>query len=129
MQNQIIQTGKVVKAPETKHFQSGAKVVEFSISVSNGKKKGTNEYNPSNWWDIKAWGYAAQGADTLKEGQYVEVVGKVRTDEWEDRNSGQKRSRKTIQADSIVLVKYLPRDEQQSKPAQESESNYDDIPF
>lgn len=139
--NIVVISGRVCKEPMINRFESGAVLTEFSISVYNGKDKKTGDYNKSTWLDVKCWSYAAEDASKLVQKQEVTVKGEILSDHWQDKNTGQNRSKMYLRGEEVTLSKRVPKDGQQSQPAPQSsqqpatssepaaETSYDDIPF
>jgi single-strand DNA-binding protein len=60
----------------------------------------------TEWFRVSAWGRLGESCSThLKKGREVYIEGKMRTDEWTDKE-GVARSRQTIRAE---VVKFLGR--------------------
>ena len=57
---------------------------------------------PTNWWAVEVWGEMADNAAaSLAKGAAVLVLGNVATQEWTDKQSGEKRSRMVLRASAI----------------------------
>jgi single-strand DNA-binding protein len=109
--------GCLGRDPETKYFDSGTVVAKFSIAVNRPKKNGV-EQDP-DWFDCEAWGKTAEFVTNyIKKGNRVSIVGKLRQEKWEDRTTGDKRSKVVVAIDNLENL--TPRDPSAppaSKPA------------
>jgi single-strand DNA-binding protein len=57
--------------------------------------------------DVTLWGASAEWVgEKLKKGRAVIVEGRLRSSEWEDRETGQKRSRMEINAERVVPLEW-----------------------
>lgn len=83
--------GRLGRDPEMRFLQNGNSVCNASIGINRpGAKK--DDGQEADWIKLEIWGEDGQRfADTCRKGQEVHVVGRVKTDRWTDRNSGQER--------------------------------------
>ena len=99
--NKVILVGNLGRDPESRRFQSGGQVVNFSIATSQSwKDKDTGERKEKTEWHriaIFNEGLCRIAEQYLKKGSKVYIEGALQTREWEDQN-GQKR-----QTTEIVL--------------------------
>lgn len=117
--NRVIITGYLGQDPETRSVSTESSVTTFSIAVTDRWKDNAGEKQERvNWFNVAAWnGLGENAATNLKKGAHVLIEGSLRVNEWDDKESGQKRSRVEIVASDI---KYLTRkkaeDSQQAFP-------------
>lgn len=83
--------GRLGRDPEMRFLQNGNSVCNASIGINRpGAKK--DDGQEADWIKLEIWGEDGQRfADACRKGQEVHVVGRVKTDRWTDRNSGQER--------------------------------------
>jgi single-strand DNA-binding protein len=59
----------------------------------------------TEWHDIEVWGKSAEACGQhLAKGARVYVEGRIKTDRWEDQQSGQKRSRVKMVAEIVRVL-------------------------
>ena len=98
--NRVILQGNLTKDPERRVTTSGTIVCEFNVAVSSGKQN-----DPTYFGAVIVFGKTAEACNTfLSKGSPVLVEGKLKNDEWEDRQTGQKRSKTRIIADSVQFI-------------------------
>ncbi len=103
MANQVVISGGITSEPELRYLNSGKAVCNFSIRVVTGKKQDGQEYAPSMFLDITAWEKLGENvAESLHKGDRVVVTGKLSEDEWEDKETGQKRRKTKIIAFEVA---------------------------
>ena len=70
----------------------------FRMAVSGGKDK------PSIWLDVTCFGVTAEGvlADVAKGSKLI-VTGRLAQDEWEDKETGAKRTKIKVIADEVAV--------------------------
>lgn len=96
---------RIISEPQLRTFDSGTMVVNFAGGIQEGKDKDGNWIN--NAIDCEAWGKSAELiADRLKKGDSVFVTGAVRRQEWNDKTTGDKRSKHVL---SIQRFEFMPR--------------------
>ena len=94
-------TGNLINDPELKFTNSGKAVATFTVITSKSKKNqdGTWENTDVTFWNVKAWDKLAENiADTLRKGMTVIVQGTAVQENWDDKNTGEKRSRLGVTA-------------------------------
>ena len=109
--NRVILTGYLGKDPETQ--PAGATTVtKFSVAVTDRWKDGSGEKQErTNWLNIVVWnGNGENVAQYLKKGSHVLVEGSLRVSEWEDKESGQKRSRTEVHASQVIFLDKKPEE-------------------
>lgn len=115
--NNAIIEGNLTADPEFKTTTSGAALCKFRIA-SNEKRPDGDDVT---FIDITCWdsrnaqqgnGLASRMSKYLTRGDRVAVEGRLTYDEWEDQQSGQKRSKIYITANKVhfLRVKYFDND-------------------
>lgn len=88
--NKVILVGNLGKDPEVRTFQSGDKVVNFSIATSETwKDKMTGERKEkTEWHNIAVYnkGLVTVCENYLKKGSKVYIEGQLETRKWQDQN-------------------------------------------
>jgi single-strand DNA-binding protein len=113
---QITLTGNVVADPELRTVASGKSVASFTLVTSKSVKQadGSWENSDTTFWDIKCWGKTADNvANSVTKGASVIVVGTAVQENWEDKNTGQKRSKIAVTAWNVGvdLKRHMTRTE------------------
>ncbi len=106
MVNKVILIGRLGKDPEIRSTPSGTTVAKFTIATDerftdrNGEKQERTE-----WHNIVAWGKLGEiCGQYLRKGKLVYIDGSIRTDSWEDKESGQKKYRTEIVAANMKML-------------------------
>lgn len=97
-------TGNLTSDPELKFIPSGKAVASFTVAASKSVKNadGSWENIDTTFWTVKAWGKTAENvAETLRKGMSVIVVGSAIQENWEDKKTGEKKSRIAITAFNV----------------------------
>jgi len=80
--------GNLTRDPEIRRTPQGTAVTDFSVAV-NGRKKGEVEYIDFTAWDKDAEFIVENWA----KGDKVGLTGEYKTDQWEDKKTGEKRKK------------------------------------
>jgi single-strand DNA-binding protein len=96
---------RIITEPQLRTFDSGTMVANFAGGIQEGKDKDGNWIN--NAIDCEAWGKSAELiVDKLKKGDSILVSGNLRRQEWNDKETGAKRSKHVL---SIQRFEFMPR--------------------
>lgn len=124
--------GHLTRDPELKYTAKGSAIGQFGLGINrtwteNGEKK-----ESATFVDITAFGKTAETlAQYAKKGMALFVTGRLNLDTWEDKATGQKRSKLGVILESFQFVG--GKGEVKSTPTpQEKTSSPDldtDIPF
>ena len=104
---------RIITEPQLRTFDSGTMVANFAGGIQEGKDKDGNWIN--NAIDCEAWGKSAELiVDKLKKGDSILVSGNLRRQEWNDKETGAKRSKHVL---SIQRFEFMPRSAAASEEA------------
>lgn len=119
--NNIVVGGNLTKDPEVREVGGeGNLVADFSIAINESYlDKATNEKKEKVvYLDCSAWGGLAKVArDYCKKGKAVLLEGKLEQSSWEDKETGQKRSKLRVQARRLHLLGGKPEGAGEGSPA------------
>ena len=108
--NMVVIAGRITRDPELKYTGSGRAYCRISVAntryykTKEGEKREETVFVEGSVWDKQAeW-----IGERLRKGRPVIIEGRLRQSEWEDRESGQKRTRLEL---SITRVNPLDWDE------------------
>ncbi len=92
--NKVILVGNLGQDPEVRYTSGGAAITKISIATSDSwKDKNTGQMNErTEWHNVTFFGKLAEIAgEYLKKGSQVYVEGKLKTDKYQDKQTGQDR--------------------------------------
>jgi len=104
--NQITIVGRLTRDAEIRYTQSGTAYCTFSIACSEDVKQSSGQWEEkAHFFDCTLWGKSAESLNQyLVKGKQVAIVGKLKQDRWEDRESGQNRSKVGISVQRLQLL-------------------------
>lgn len=96
--SKAIIAGNLTRDPELRNTPSGASVCSFSVAVNRVYRDASGEQKEDvSFIDCSAWGKLGEMiSQYAKKGTGVLVSGRLDQRSWEDKNTGQKRSRVEI---------------------------------
>ncbi len=111
--NKVMLIGRLTRDPEVRTFANGGKVAKFGFAATGARKK-----NPSTgqWEDEPMFidvnvfnrGEFGKQADlveqSLRKGHQVFIEGHLILDQWDDKQSGQKRSKHVVVVDNFQFL-------------------------
>lgn len=108
--------GRLGADPEIKYLNGGLVVATGRMVVNRlGVPRGQDV--PPDWFTVEVWGDKAQGfADTCRKGCQIQAIGRVKANQWTDRN-GVARVDPIVVADAVQLLA-MPQ-QQQAPPVQQ----------
>ena len=106
MINKVILVGRLGKDPEIKSTPGGTTVAKFTMATDEKfTDKSGEKQERTEWHNIVAWARLAEiCGQYLRKGSLVYIEGSIRTDSWEDKESGQKRYRTEIIAREMKML-------------------------
>lgn len=133
--------GRMARDPEFRSFESGNCVCNGRILINKPGAKRDDGQEPDGFkleiWGEKAQAFIDSGA---KKGDLVDVTGRVKTETWTDKQTGEERRGLTIQVEEWSLAGQLrpaaPAAKAAAAPAQAAPASWesaavddDDVPF
>lgn len=111
--------GRLGADPELRCFQSGASVANARLLVNKPGQKRDDGQKPYSF-KLELWNDKAQQfVDAAGKGDLIDVKGRVKTESWDDRTTGEKHHALVLSVEAWeVLAK--PGQGQQSAPAKQS---------
>ena len=106
MINKVILVGRLGKDPEVRSTPSGTSVAKFSLATDERfTDKSGEKQDRTEWHNIVAFGKLAEiCGQYLRKGKLVYIEGSIRTDSWDDKESGQKKYRTEIVARDMKML-------------------------
>lgn len=97
--------GRLTQEPSLRYSPSGMAVCELNIAFNSRKfDKDRQEWIDGDVFFVRATAFkqlAENAGECLEKGMEVHVSGRLKTEQWEDKNGGGKRSASALLLDSI----------------------------
>lgn len=105
--NKVILVGNLTRDPEVKYTTGGTAVAEVGLAVNrNWFDQKTNERKEETTFvDVTLWGRQAEVAgEYLAKGRSVLIEGRLQLDSWNDKETGQKRSKLRVVGEQMQML-------------------------
>ena len=105
--NKCFLAGNITNQPELRSTPGGMAILEFGLAVNERRRNqqtGEWEERP-NFFNLKLFANRAEALSRiLTKGMHVSIEGRLHWDSWEDKDTGQKRSKVEVIVDEIELM-------------------------
>ena len=99
--------GNLTRDPEVRYVNSGSAVCEIGLAVNRTwfDKNTNTKREEVTFVDITLWGRTAEIAgEYLSKGRPVLIEGRLQLDQWDDRDTGQKRSKLRVVGEDLKML-------------------------
>jgi single-strand DNA-binding protein len=150
--NRVILAGNLTRDPELRYTPKGTAIAKFGLAINRTWKTETGETKEEvTFVDVDAFGRQAEVvAQYMKKGRPFLVEGRLKLDQWEDKNTHQKQSKLKVVLEGFSFIDTkgaeggVPSDGPRSRPAaaaaapagapaaaesEAPEPEQDDVPF
>jgi single-strand DNA-binding protein len=105
--NRVLLIGNLTRDPEVRYTPKGTPVAEIGLAVNRvipGGEEGERREEVT-FVDVTLWNRQAELAEQyLKKGRAVFIEGRLQLDTWDDKQTGQKRSRLRVVAENLQFL-------------------------
>jgi single-strand DNA-binding protein len=104
--NRVLLIGNLTRDPEVRYTPKGTAVAEMSLAINRYiQTEGGEKKEEVTFVDVTLWARLAEiSGEYLKKGKPVFIEGRLQLDTWDDKQTGQKRSRLRVIAESMQLL-------------------------
>src|SRR2546421_2908514 len=104
--NKVILLGNLTRDPEVRYTPKGSAVCDLGIAINRQYTLDSGEKREEvTYVDVVLWSRLAEIAgEYLKKGRPVFIEGRLQMDTWEDKQTGQKRSKLRVIGETMQLL-------------------------
>src|SRR4051812_47018306 len=104
--NKVFLIGNLTRDPELRVTPKGTAICQFGLAVNRQfKDESGATRDETTFIDIEAWGKQGELVSKyLTKGSPAMVEGRLKLDQWEDKQSGQKRSKLKVVLDNVQFL-------------------------
>lgn len=104
--NQVIMLGNLTRNPEMRTTTNGTNVTSFSLALNRSYKGQNGEWQEdTDFIDCVAWAQLGERVNQyLSKGRRCLVQGRLSQRSWDDKDSGQKRSKVEVVAFDVTFL-------------------------
>jgi single-strand DNA-binding protein len=104
--NKVILLGNLTRDPEVRYTPKGSAVADLGVAVNRTYTTESGEKREEvTFVDVTFWGRIAEVAgEYLKKGRPIFIEGRLQLDSWDDKQSGQKRSKLKVIGETMQFL-------------------------
>lgn len=105
--NKVILVGNLTRDPQVRYTPGGSAVAEIGLAVNRSwfDKNSNSRKEETTFVDVTLWGRTAEVAsEYLTKGRSVLIEGRLQLDQWDDKESGQKRSKLKVVGENMTML-------------------------
>ena len=104
--NKVMLIGNLTRDPEIKYTPKGTAIAAFGLAVNRKYSTETGEKREEvTFIDLEAYGRVAEIiGEYCKKGRPIFIEGRLKLDTWDDKQSGQKRSKTKVVVETMQLL-------------------------
>ena len=104
--NRALLIGNLTRDPEIKYTPRGTAIADIALAINRTRKDDVGEkQEDTTFVDVTLWGRMAEiASEYLRKGQPVLIEGRLQLDCWNDKQTGQRRSRLRVVANNLQIL-------------------------
>lgn len=104
--NKVMLIGNLTRDPEVRYTPKGTAVADIGMAINRYYQSESGEKREETTFvDVTLWGRQAEVAgEYLKKGRPVYIEGRLQLDSWDDKQTGQKRSKLKVVGEAMQLL-------------------------
>ena len=103
--NKVFLLGRLSREVDHRGTQTGNSVCTLGVVTSRKFTVNGQEKEETCFVDVKVWGKMADNCKQyLSKGSQVMIEGRLTLDQWEDRNTGEKRQKLSVTAEAVQFI-------------------------
>jgi single-strand DNA-binding protein len=147
--NRVLLIGNLTRDPQVRYTPKGTPLADIGLATNRSvpSTDGGDRREEVTFVDVVLWGKLAETAEKyLQKGKPVFVEGYLKLDSWDDKQTGQRRSRLRVVAETLQMLGGRPAEQKptptqpvaptkqpapvkKATPAAPADEPPDDIPF
>lgn len=104
--NKVFLMGNLTRDPEVRHVSGDMAVANFGLAVNRRFRTRDGENREETTFvDLEAWGRTAEVmSQYLAKGRPVFIEGRLKLDQWQDKDSGANRSKLKVVVENFQFI-------------------------
>jgi len=104
--NKVMLIGNLTRDPEIKYTPKGSAVADIGLAINRTyTPEGGEKREETTFVDVVLWGRLAELAgEYLKKGRSVYIEGRLQLDSWDDKQTGQKRTKMRVVGETMQFL-------------------------
>ena len=104
--NRVLLIGNLTRDPQLRYTNSGTAVAQLGVAVNRKFRNREDQWQEEvTFVDVECWGRTAENCNEyLSKGRSVFIEGRLKLDQWKDRQTGQNRQKLVVVADRVQFL-------------------------
>lgn len=104
--NKVILVGNLTRDPELRYTPKGTAIAKIGLAVNRVWTTDTGEKKEEvTFVDVDVFGRTAENVGQyMRKGSPILIEGRLRLDQWDDKQTGQKRSKLGVVAETVQFL-------------------------
>ena len=104
--NKVILVGNLTRDPELRYTPKGTAIAKIGLAVNrNWTSESGEKKEEVTFIDVDVFGRTAENVGQyMRKGRPILIEGRLRLDQWDDKQTGQKRSRLGVVAEVVQFL-------------------------
>ena len=104
--NKVILAGNLTRDPELRYTPKGTAVAKVGLAVNrNWTSESGEKKEEVTFVDVDIFGRTAENVSQyMRKGRPILIEGRLKFDQWDDKQTGQKRSRLGVVAETVQFL-------------------------
>jgi len=103
--NSVNLIGNLTREIELRYTPDGSAVCDLGLAINERVKRGDQWVDSPVFVDCTCWGRTAEiASEYCEKGSKVGIVGRLQLDQWDDKQTGQKRSKIKVVVSRLELL-------------------------
>src|SRR5215470_16159325 len=104
--NKVILVGNLTRDPELRYTPKGMAIAKIGLAVNrNWTNEAGEKREEVTFVDVDIFGRTAENvAQYMKKGRPILIEGRLKLDQWDDKQTGQKRSRLAVVGEVVQFL-------------------------
>ncbi|HXF10283.1 MAG TPA: single-stranded DNA-binding protein [Desulfuromonadaceae bacterium] len=104
--NKVILVGNLTRDPELRYTPKGTAVAKIGLAVNrNWTSESGEKKEEVTFVDVDVFGRTAENVGQyMRKGRPILIEGRLKLDQWEDKQSGQKKSKLSVVAETVQFL-------------------------
>lgn len=104
--NKVILIGNLTRDPELRYTPKGTAIAKIGLAVNRvWTNEGGEKKEEVTFIDVDIFGRTAENVGQyMRKGRPIMIEGRLKLDQWDDKTTGQKRSRLGVVAETVQFL-------------------------
>ena len=104
--NKVILMGNLTRDPELRYTPKGMAIAKIGLAVNrNWTNEAGEKKEEVTFVDVDVFGRTAENVGQyMRKGRPIMIEGRLRLDQWDDKQTGQKRSKLGVVAETVQFL-------------------------